>query len=236
MNIIMSSVSTALLMIASLVCFAMILKAVLPTFLLKLGCSLGDGVGRGYRRFSYPTGRAVAYEPHPSVRKYVNRYLLFVNDGYKYFKCRVDSGVKYIKYTLIMVNNKDRVIDTVEVEENIGDSIDGGAILLHPDTSYVALSVESVNGMAIRPQSVSYYSLARLGIYFAAVTLLSFFELLIASSCVEKFVRLVFAVTLPITGLSGRYFLWSLLIAVISLSCLLLYCRRKGIRVVLNGK
>lgn len=235
MNIVIHSISAAMLLIASLVAFVVIIRAVLPAFLLKLGCSLGKGVGRGYRKFSYPGGRAVAYEPHPSVRKYVNRYLLFVNDGYKYFKCRVDKGVKHLKYTVIMLNNKDKVIDTVEVEENIGDGIDGGNVLLHPDTSYVALSVNEANGISVKPQSVSYFSLARLAIYFAAVTLLSFAELLIATSCIEKFMRLVFSMLLPISGFAGRYFLWALLIAACSLSVLLLYCKRKGIRVVLNG-
>lgn len=236
MNDVVNSISIALLFVASLVFFALLIKTVLPATVLKLGSSLGMGVGRGYRRFVYPTGRAVSYEPHPSVRKFVNKYLLFVNDGYKYFKCRVDKGVRDMKYTLIMVNNKDKVIDTLVVEETIGDSVFGADVLLHPDTSYVALSVESVNGIPIRPQSNSYYRLLTVGIYFIAVMLISFFELLIASLCVEKFTRLVFSISLPVSGLTGKYFLWSLLIAAISVLVLILYCRRKGIKVVLNGK
>ena len=236
MQVVIDSISIALLFVAGLTLFGILMKMVFPTFILKVRVDLGGGLGRGYKRFVYPTGRAALYEPHPSVRKYVNKYLLFVNDGYKYLKLRVDKGVDSLKYTVIMFNNKDKVLDTVVASETIGDSSEGAALLLHPDTSYVALNIDEVGGLVLKPQSHSSFSLVRLGVYFAAVLLSSFLTLLLSAFCIERFSDLAIKASVPVSNMSGTYFLWALLIAALSLAFLLLYCRKKGIRVVLHGK
>lgn len=236
MTEIINAISSALLLIGSIACFVILLSLVIPHFVLKVGTDLGVGLGRGYKKFVYPTGRAVAYEPHPSVRKYVTKYFLFVNEGYKYLKFSIDKGVQSLKYTVIMINNKDRVIDTLEVIDDVGYAAEAGEVLLHPDTSYVAFSIDEINGTKIRPQCRGYYSLVRLGIYFAAVAVVSFLELLLASFCVESFMASAFSVDIPMVGMAGSYALWALLVAAVSLLFLLIHCRRKGIRVVAYGK
>ena len=236
MQVVIDSISIALLFVAGLVLFGVLMKMVFPMLILKVRVDLARGLGRGYKRFVYPTGRAAVYEPHPSVRKYVNKYLLFVNDGYKYLKCRVDKGVSSLKYTVVMLNNKDKVVDTVVVNEDIGDTCEGASLLLHPDTSYVALNIDEVDGQLLKAQSHSSFSLLRLALYFAAVLLSSFLTLLLSAFCTEEFALLAFKASVPVSNMAGTYLLWALLIAALSLAFLLLYCRKKGIRVVLYGK
>jgi len=235
MENVLDAVAWGMLTLVSLVLFVIVIKTLIPTFLLKVKYSLDKGLGRGLKKFSYPTGRAVLYEPHPSLRKYINRYLLFVNDGYKYLKCSVDAGVKNLKFDVIMLNNKNKVVDVASVDARIGISSQTRDILLHPDTSYVAINLESANGYDVKRIVSGNYTLLQIGLYFAAMFLVAFLELLFVSSALESLFTIALSRKI-LLGASSFYFICSLFIAAAAVCIVLASGRKKGIGVVINGK
>ena len=236
MENVMSAIAYGMTVIVSLVLFVIVIKTLIPAFLLKVKYSLDAALGRGCKKFTYPTGRAVLYEPHPSVRKYINKYLLLVNDGYKYLKCYVDLGVKNLKFNVIMFNNKDKVIDVVSVTAQNGASSQLREVLLHPDTSYVALDLETANGYDVKRLVSGYYTLLQLACYFAAVLFATFFELLYVSGAIENV--LFYAISRNVSlGFAVRlYFVFSMFVAAVALGLVIIYSSKKRIGVVIHGK
>ena len=76
MENVLEAVSQLFIFIASLVVFAAVIKSLIPAVSLKVHYSVDRWLGRGIKRYKYPSGRAVVYEPHPQVRKYINKYAI----------------------------------------------------------------------------------------------------------------------------------------------------------------
>ena len=236
MEQILDAVAYGLLIIVSLVAFAALLRFVVPTFVLKVRHSVDKSLGRGLKTYKYPTGRAVLYEPHPSLRKYVNEYLLFVNDGYKYFKCTVDNAVKRLDLEIIMLNNKNEVVDVLRASSLIDASSTSPDILLHPDTSYVALNVEMVNGAEVKRLTRSYYTLLQIGIYFSIVFTLAQLELNAVSALTVGIFKIILGIKSVTVSTALAYFTSSFMIAALATFIVVSRGYKKGIEVVLNGK
>lgn len=236
MEQILDAVAYGLLIIVSLVAFAALLRFVVPTFVLKVRHSVDKSLGRGLKTYKYPTGRAVLYEPHPSLRKYVNEYLLFVNDGYKYFKCTVDNAVKRLDLEIIMLNNKNEVVDVLRASSVIDASSTSPDILLHPDTSYVALNVEMVNGAEVKRLTRSYYTLLQIGIYFSIVFTLALLELNAVSALTVGIFKIILGIKSVSVSTALAYFTSSFMIAALATLIVVSRGYKKGIEVVLNGK
>lgn len=236
MEQILDAVAYGLLIIVSLVAFAALLRFVVPTFVLKVRHSVDKSLGRGLKTYKYPTGRAVLYEPHPSLRKYVNEYLLFVNDGYKYFKCTVDNAVKRLDLEIIMLNNKHEVVDVLRASSVIDASSTSPDILLHPDTSYVALNVERVNGAEVKRLTRSYYTLLQIGIYFSIVFTLALLELNAVSALTVGIFKIILGIKSVSVSTALAYFTSSFMIAALATLIVVSRGYKKGIEVVLNGK
>ena len=158
------------------------------------------------------------------------RYLLFTNNGYKYLKCRLDKGVKAIDYTVVMFNNRNKVIDVLDVKTK---KISGGEteeLLIHGDTSYVDVSVREVNGRVIDSERISYYRPLDVLIYTLASSALCFAELVFA----QKIINLYFAWWAKgrvFLGASPLYFIIpSLFIGAVCGAMALLNARVKGVR------
>ena len=236
MEQILDAVAYGLLIIVSLVAFAALLRFVVPTFVLKVRHSVDKSLGRGLKTYKYPTGRAVLYEPHPSLRKYLNEYLLFVNDGYKYFKCTVDNAVKRLDLEIIMLNNKNEVVDVLRASSVIDASSTSPDILLHPDTSYVALNVEMVNGAEVKRLTRSYYTLLQIGIYFSIVFTLALLELNAVSALTVGIFKIILGIKSVSVSTALAYFTSSFMIAALATLIVVSRGYKKGIEVVLNGK
>ena len=162
-----------------------ILVATAAPKILRNYCAVRSSTDRGLKKFSYPDGRAIAYEPHPSFRKYVSRYLLFTEDGYKYISCKLDESIKKFKYSVVMFNNRNRVIDVIDVFEVRISSTETSPVMLHPDTSYVALVPDEVNGTRIKHGDVLCCHSWQLAVYAAVVGILSFAQMFFLKKMVD---------------------------------------------------
>lgn len=235
MESIVNSISEAILLLASLAVFAIIIKRVLPTIILRVDYSIAKGLGRGLEKYVYSDGRAVSYEPHPSIRKYIGKYLLFTYCGYKYFKCRVDNGVSTLKFYLFMFDNRDRIIDTLEVNARIGNKGETEKILLHPDTSYIALNVDAVNGLGVKKTVNCSYRRWRIAVYYFSLALLAFLETFLCAAVTENFLFTVCDMRVEMTESVGVYLLFAMTAAALGTLILLTGSKKRGIGVSGNG-
>ena len=184
MEIIVNTICLSVLVLLEIALYLMLAGKVFPK-MLKRRYSISENCGRGLKKYVYPSGRGISYEPVPAIRKYVNRYLLFTDNGYKYFKCRIDEKVKDIAYTIVMRNNKNKVIDVIEVKSKNVEGRDLDPVLVHGDTSYVELILNSVNGNAVENEETAHYRLRDLLFYTLAMSVLSFAELVFAYSMIN---------------------------------------------------
>lgn len=236
MEKIVDSISETLLLVASLVIFIFLVKSILPRITLRVNYSYEKWLGRGIKKFRYPEGRAVVYEPHPAFRKYINKYVLFTSDGYKYLKCKLDAGVKTLDYGVIMFNSNNKMIDVIEVKERVGDLSESGRLSLHGDTSYVVIDLERVNGKEIGNRVSCSYSRIGVFAYYAALILLCFLQMLLCAYVTENFLFTFFEITVEMTEKVGTFLIFAVLAATLGTAVLLVRSSKRGIGVDGNGK
>ena len=176
---IIKAVCLAVLFIFEIILFLIATGSVLPAIFMRVRCSVRTTRDRGMKKYIFPDGRAVAYEPEPAIRKYIHRYVLYVSEGYKYLKCRVDEGVGYINYTVVMFNNRNRVVDVIDVKEKNLKNAETGAVRLHPDTSYIALIPNSVNGVRIHTDKIMYRRTADVCVYGGLLAVASYIQMVV---------------------------------------------------------
>jgi hypothetical protein len=210
------------------------MRHLLPKIFLGFRHTATQDLGRGIKKYTYEQGRAILYEPHPSVRKFIPQYLLYTKEGYKYLLCRTDAAVRSISYTLTMLDRKGRVLDVLVVKEN-SHSLPPRPLLLHADTSYVALSIREANGLAIRASRPFTRSVFRL-IGYAIFNFLATLGTSILLTYLMARMLSAFEVGLYLDGHIETCLLTALLVTVLSLLMLLRQDKKKGIGITRHGK
>ena len=233
MSEIMTTVSYWTAALFLVVLYIALLADIFPRLFLKLRCAVKENLGRGLKKYVFPTGRAVLYEPHPTVRKYLNKYLLFTNDGYKYLRCSFDFCVSKITYTVIMLDNKDKVIDVLSVTEDMRHVRASANVRLHSSTSYVAIVVNRVNGAVNDGLSV-YNKLRDIVFYFISVVLATSAAMFGVAKILPKVADTPFG-TITENGMGvGIFFVFGAVIGVVCVFFYLMGASRKGIKVIVN--
>lgn len=229
MEQIITSIVLAFLMVLAVVLY-FALSALAFYQIVKIKCSVRKTADRGLKKYTYPDGRAVSYEPHPSIRKYINRYILLTSNGYKFFKCRLDTEVKHTDFSVIMFNSKNRVIDVLDVKvtNNLGNETQ--MIELHKDTSYVSVVLDSVNGMGIEHPNTLECKLWKLFAYVAAASTLNFLELLFIRKSIEMYDGWYFHTGITRVLPTDRLFFVALAIAMFAGTIIFLRYRAKKVR------
>jgi hypothetical protein len=182
-----NAICLLILTLISLWAYGALIGSIVPKYIIKVRCSVKKSNDRGIKKYTFPSGRGVVYEPHPSFRKYVKRYVLFTHNGYKYFKGLFDINVMKLNYSIVMFNNKNEVIDVISVNERIHDNLATKSVPIHQDTSYVSFILNSVNDVTFDQRSLFYRSFMDVIIYAITVMLLSFSEFAIVLQCLKTF-------------------------------------------------
>ncbi len=214
-------------LILLIVYFALMTFA-LPRVLRVRYCCNQD-LGRGVKRFVFEGGRGVLCEPHPAYRKYVPLYTVICREGYKLLQLKLDATVRTIAYKVVMFNNGDKVIDALSVKESLTEQKLSKQVLLHEETSYVALIVESVNGMPVKNHTYRYFRLLDLLLYVcacAATSFAMFATLCWAGNSVAAYLRVS-----QFMGKASVYFWPSVLIGALIGLVVFLHAKKKGIGV-----
>lgn len=142
--IIVEYIYRIVLFIIGMSAYAFVAGTVLPKFFLTLKYD-GKPDGRALRKFTFPGGRAISYEPHPALRRFLPMYALIAKDDKKYLKLKTAPSVYRIEYDVVAFNNRNRVLDILNVKESIDSGAESRSVILPDDTSYVSLLIYKVN-------------------------------------------------------------------------------------------
>lgn len=172
-EIIMSIAGYAMIALFSIAIYFGIVSKILPELCVrwkKPSKKLGD---RGIKKYRFPEGRGIVYEPELKVRKYIKQYTLLSYEGDKFLKCMLEPKIRLIKYDVIVYGPDDELLDIIAVTERV--SIEGysKAVLLPEDTSYVNIVLRAVDDMYRNSQKIITYSpisVALLSVFVAVAT------------------------------------------------------------------
>ncbi len=113
---------------------------------------------RGIRRVVFPEGRAVVYLPTLEVRKYIYKYAIFVQNGNKFLRCRINPKIDYMRYDVISLDVNGKLLDVVSVREHIKTQGDTLPVSLPSRTAYAYVVPRKVDGMYASTERVIRYS------------------------------------------------------------------------------
>ena len=117
----------------------------LPSFLFSPTYRTPEITDRGIKKFTFPEGRGVLYEPDIKYRRFLKKYLLFEYKGKKYIKCRLSESVISLRYEVAVYDNKSRLIKIIEVAENVPSKCETKNVELPSNASYVSVILKLVN-------------------------------------------------------------------------------------------
>ncbi|MBE6684062.1 MAG: hypothetical protein E7592_00215 [Ruminococcaceae bacterium] len=220
-----------LLCLISIAIYVFAVGSVLPSWLLRLRCSVQD---RGLNKYTYPSGRGILYEPHPTLRKYVSSYILFVDNGVKYIRCKATDGVERISYSVAVFDRHGKVIEVLKTTDVIGPAGCTRRVALPKETSYVTLMLDAVNEKKI--DSATQLTLdKKKGIAFGGlVVVLTVIEAFIIRAMMLKAVNLVRVYLMGDSALeiSGAFvFVAAVVISAVGLGAMFLKKRKGGLKI-----
>ena len=160
--------------------YFLLMAFVFPKYLLKERHSHNAFLGRGLRKIVTESERAIVYEPHPSVRKYLHKYALFTDSGFKKLLCNLDVAVSKIVYDVHIYDSKNCIVDVLHITDTVNHTKKSHTVVLPPETSYISISLQSVNDVRLNAKKSSYYRLTDILLYALcvfAVTMLAFISL-----------------------------------------------------------
>ena len=147
---------------------------------------------RGIKKFTYPEGRSVVYEPAGFDNRFLKKYMLFVRGENKYLKCLFADRVRSAYCELFVFDNQNKLIKTVDLflEPN-GDRY-SDAITLPEATSHVSILVLKVNGREVKQSAADKESFkrhlwGRRGLFALLTVAVTVVEGLILTSLVRYF-------------------------------------------------
>lgn len=161
-----------ILLFAGIALYVLLVTAVLPYFLLSPSMRPKKTGDRGIKKYVFPEGRGVVYEPALRYRKHINRYMLFEYKGNKYLKLKLDSGVISAECEVALYNNRGKVVKVISgvFGNKNGES---EAVIIPRETSYAAMTLIGVNGVKLSDTPSAEISVVRLSVFAAITTVLT---------------------------------------------------------------
>ena len=206
MEIVASYVAKALMLFTSMFLYVYLFSSIIPRFIMKLGCKKENTNDRGIKKFIYPDGRCILYEPELKVRDYVSSYAIYTENGYKWLKAKAAQGVRRIRFDVYTFNNKNELIDIIEGNALIGSDGYSGEMMLPPETSYARFVLRKADSRYASNEVIAVYAIWRYIVCAAVVAM--------ATAC-ESMLIYVLAKDLMINALRIRIELSGLLLMMV---------------------
>jgi hypothetical protein len=127
---------------------------------------MGD---RGLRKYKFPEGRGVVYEPELKMRRYIKQYALICYKGNKYLKCYLNTKIRFVKYDIMVYGPSSELLDVISVTERVTEEKYSKAVPLPLDTSYVNVILRMADDMYKSGEKAIHYSIPSLIILSALV-------------------------------------------------------------------
>ena len=149
LDTIIFELSLGIFVLASIILYVTAMTEWLP-MLLRLKCHvLPVPCDRGVNKFVFPEGRCVVYESTDTGIPFLEKYVLFSYNGKKYIKCRFSDRVATAYCEVLVFDNNDRFIKTLNFLLDLKKSDISEAIGLPDAASYVRVCILRVNGKNI---------------------------------------------------------------------------------------
>ena len=133
------------LLTVSILLFLSLIGWILPRALLRAVYPAVEPTGRGIKRCIYKGRRCVLYRPFAAQERYMRKYAIFSEDGYKLLKCQLTPLVESINFDVVIFNRHDEVTGVLKISESVATEMTD-AIRLPDDASYVNIVIRKVNG------------------------------------------------------------------------------------------
>ena len=130
-----------MLLIAAVVLFFYVESFVLPKALFKNSYAIRKIKDRGIKVEKRGNEEIVVYEPDLLMRKYVKQYMLVKNAGGKFLMCKIDEGLNYLEYEVIVYGKKNRILTILNVKDRITRVGYTEKLALPTETAYVSVVV-----------------------------------------------------------------------------------------------
>lgn len=178
MELVVAYVAKAVLLITSVVLYMYLFLKIIPNFIMKAGLKNKNitTYDRGLKKFIYPEGRCVLYEPELAARRYVKSYALYTEGGYKYIRCKVADGVGNLWYDVYAFDNRNKLLDVIWVAEELSLARYTASVALPPETSYVRFVLRQADNDYFSDKALLGYSKLRYVISSVIVALSTFVE------------------------------------------------------------
>lgn len=175
----------------SLVIYGYLVSFVIPHLCVKWKTPNKLRGDRGIKKYVFPEGRSVVYEPELRVRRYMKQYALIYNNGGKFIRCRINERIRYIKYDVIVFGPDRRVIDVIEVSERITDIGYCKSVQLPEETSFVNVVIRRVDAMHESKEKAVSYSGKSLLVLIALITVVTVIESYVIEATLPPILPLV---------------------------------------------
>ena len=128
----------------------------LPKIFLKSRYTIDQPYDRGIKKYKFKnTGYGIVYEPALNVRKYIKQYVLTNQNGEKKLMCKVAPKVTYIDYDIVLFDASNKVFLILNAKDLIEKSQFTAEVTLPPETAYVTILLNEVDGRKLgKKQSV----------------------------------------------------------------------------------
>ena len=208
-NIVMSYIAKGMLVLVSLSIYILLVGNVYPMLFMRLRRVFGKSADRGIRKYVFPDGRCVVYEPDMKTRGYINQYELFSLKGTKYIKCKIDPAIRELCYYVLVYDNRDKLVDTLKIYESVRKNGFTRSVKLPHDTSYVNIVLYKVNSECVSKELPVSYSMTNVIAYSLCIVITTVIQAYVSQSLLAS----LFEGILPIADES--IFLPALLFGVI---------------------
>lgn len=225
MALILSYVAWILLAIVSLPACVVLVSVALPHFLLQPQYQGRVPADRGIKKYRFPQGRAVVYQPAMHSRAYVEQYLLSAREGKKYITVRFRRGSWLLRYHVMAFDADNRLLKVIERKETVTPYMTVKELPLPPETAYTNLCVREVNGELQSVPDLAVYTFKQIGIYAGATVLCTVIEALLLQRVMLMIAESLLPYSQTATGLGLGFAVLSAIVVGVIASALNLYIR-----------
>lgn len=193
---------------------------------------MGD---RGLRKYTFPEGRGVVYEPELKMRRFIRQYALICYKNNKYLKCYLNPKIRFVKYDVMVYGPAGELLDIIAVTERVTNEKYSKAVPLHKDTSYVNVILRMADDMYKSGEAVISYSKASLAVLTVLVALSTIGEIYLARYLMTNVVGILTSGWAVYVN-NIRFLIYSIILSVACSMVFLLSYIRRTVKVVNNER
>ena len=125
---------------------------ILPRMFLKNRYTLSKTYDRGIKKYKTANNeRGIVYQPALKIRKYIHQYMLVADaEGKKQIICKINDGISYIDYDVVMFGSNDKVLGVLNVKDIIEEKGYTKSVDLPSGTSYVTILLNAVDNKQLK--------------------------------------------------------------------------------------